>query len=327
MMRPGLGALLQDVEEDHAVRFAPGVFPIGCLVGIVGKVQVAELVNLAVLHPAEAGEIGFGKVVCRAVVRPVFVLMVHPAGVEFGMQGIVSVRLVGADRGPFRHESVGELHYIALVLVLQHEGQRLLRACGQLLALLPHDEDATLARLLMLRQATVNAVSLLVLRADMAVHVSAVHVDLAGKRFDHALLDQGFTDLVREHKSGLVLDAQIAGELQGRNALRSICENGDRRQVDPQWQLVEGEDRSRCHRKGMVAGFAAPLLAGRQEVMLIDRAACRTGGFLAFAPTHFPENREGFLVRHLEHLPDREGPGAGREKEVLGHCFLSIQSR
>ena len=25
----------------------------------------------------------------------------------------------------------------------------------------------------------------------------------------------------------------------------------------------------------------------------------------------YPENREGFLVRHLEHLPDREGPGAG----------------
>ena len=26
---------------------------------------------------------------------------------------------------------------------------------------------------------------------------------------------------------------------------------------------------------------------------------------------YFPENLEGFLVRHLEHLPDREGPGVG----------------
>ncbi len=311
MMRPGLGAFLQDVEEDHAVRFAPGVLPVGGFIGIVGEVQVAELVNLAVLHPAEAGEIGFGKVVGRAVVRPVFVLMVHPAGIEFCMERIVGVRLVGADRGPFRHEGIGQLHHIALVLVLQHEGQRLLRACRKLFALLTHDEDTALARLLVFRQATINTVSLLVLRADMTVHISAVHVDLAGKRLDHALLDQGFADLVREHESGLVLDAQIAGELQGGNPFRGIGENGDRRQVDPQWQLVEGEDRSRCHRKGMVAGFAAPLLAGRQEVMLIDRAASRAYGFLALAPTHFPENREGFLVRHLEHLPDREGPGAG----------------
>ena len=207
MMRPGLGALPQDVEEDHAVRLAPGVLPVSRLIGIVGEVQVAELVNLAVLHPAEAGEVGFGKVVGRAVVRPVFILMVHPAGIEFRMQGIVGIRLVGADRGPFCHEGIGQLHHVALVLVLQHEGQRLLRARRKLLALLTHDEDAALARLLMLRQAAVDPIRLLVLRADMAVHVSAVHVDLARKLLDHALLDQGFPDLVREHESGLVLDA------------------------------------------------------------------------------------------------------------------------
>ena len=311
MMRPGLGAFLQDVEEDDAVRLAPGVFPVSRLIGVVGEVQIAELVNLAVLHPAEAGEIGFGKVVGSAVVRPVFVLMVHPAGVEFRMQGIIGVRLVGADRGSFRHKGIGKLHHIALVLVLQHEGQRFLCACRKLLALLPHDEDAALARFLMFRQAAVNPVGLLVLRADMTVHISAVHVDFTGKRLDHALLDQGFADLVRKHESSLVLDAQIAGELQSRNPLRGIGEDGDRGEINLQRQLMEGEDRSRCHRKGMVAGFAAPLLAGRQEIMLIDRAACRTGGFLALAPTHFPENREGFLVRHLEHLPGREGPGAG----------------
>ena len=215
MMRPGLGALLQDVEEDHAVRLAPSIFPVGGFIGIVGEIQVAELVNLAVLHPAEAGEIGFGEVVRDAFVAAVFVLVIHPAGVKLRMQGIVGVRLVGADHGILHDEGVGQLHHVALVLVLQHESQRLLRACRQFLALLPHHEDASLARLLMLGQAAIDTILFLVLRADMAVHIGTIHVDFAGKRLDQALLDQRFADLVRKHEGGLVLDTQIAGKLQG----------------------------------------------------------------------------------------------------------------
>ena len=183
-MRPGPGTLLHDVSKDLTIAPAPGVLPVGRLVGVVGQIQVAELVDLAVLHPAEPGEVGFRQVVRGAVIGPILQLVIHPASVVPGMQGIVGVVLVGADHRAQPDIALGQAGYIGLVLVLEHEGQRLRRAgrpgAGQFLALLPHDEDAALGRFLVLGQATVDPLALLVLRPNMAVHISAVHLDLAG---------------------------------------------------------------------------------------------------------------------------------------------------
>jgi hypothetical protein len=40
-------------------------------------------------------------------------------------------------------------------------------------------------------------------------------VYLARQRFDVALFNQGFANLVRQHESGLVLYIYVAGKLQG----------------------------------------------------------------------------------------------------------------
>ena len=329
---PGLGAFFGNVEEDDAVRFAPGVFAVGGFVGVIVQVADAELVHLAVLHAAKAGEVTFGEIVGGPIVGPVFLAVIDAPGVEFGMQGIVGIGLVGANGGAFFHEGFGQFGYVGLVLGLQNEGDGFVCALQDVavgifrVECLPHHEHAALVRVLVNGKTTVDPILFFVLRTDMAVDVSAVHVDLAGQGFRLPLFHQRFADFVRQDEGSLVLNIEIAGELQGGNALHRIGEDGDRAKIDLQRQFVESKDRPGSHRKGVVACLAAPLLARRQKIMAVVTAAARAGGFLALAPAHFPENLEGFLVRHLEHLPNRKGSGLGGEKEVLGHGVLSFQS-
>lgn len=320
MVRPGPGALLHDVPEDLAVAPAPGVLPVSRLVGVIRQIEITELVHLPVLHPAKAGEVGFGEVVGGAIVGPVFQLMIHPAGVVFGMKGIVGVGFIGADRGTLGNEPARQIHHIGLILVFQHEGQRLVGAgtfARQFLTLLPHHEYAALGGLLVLRQAPVDPLRFLVLGADMAVHVGPVHVDLPGQGLNVPMLHQRFPNLVCQDEGSLVLDAQVTAQLKGRNALHRIGVQGDCRQIHLQRQLVEREDCSAGHRESVVAGLAAPLFAGALEVVALHHAAHRAGHFLASAPANLLEYLKGFRLGHFHHLPNRQGASFGGEEEVL----------
>lgn len=90
----GTGALAHHVHEDIAIGPAPGIFPVGGFTGIGGQVHHAELVILADLHAAEAGEEAFSLVVGRAVVGTVFHGVIHPLHVVLGMHRVVGIRLV-----------------------------------------------------------------------------------------------------------------------------------------------------------------------------------------------------------------------------------------
>lgn len=53
MVRAGNGTFLRDVGEYLAVRPTARILAVGRFVGVVGEVQIPELVDLSVLHPAE----------------------------------------------------------------------------------------------------------------------------------------------------------------------------------------------------------------------------------------------------------------------------------
>ena len=139
------------------------------------------------------------------------------------------------------------------------------------------------------------------------------------------MFHQGFPDLVGQDEGRLVLHPQVSGQLQGRNPLHRVGVEGNGGQIDLQGQLMEGEDRARGHREGVVAGLAPPLPAGALEVVPIHRAADRAGHFLPLSPAQDLECLEGFAVAHAHHLPNRQGAGLGGEEEVLfvhGHHHI-----
>ena len=84
--------------KHRAVGLPAHIFTVCRFVGIVCQVQIAELVALTVLHPAKAGEERFGLIVGSAVRSAVLDAVVHAARIELGVQRIVGIGFVGADR-------------------------------------------------------------------------------------------------------------------------------------------------------------------------------------------------------------------------------------
>jgi len=177
-------------------------------------------VGLTDLHTPKTREVGFRLVVGRAVIGPIFALMIDPLHREAGMQQVIGVRLVGRDDGSRGNEACGQSADIGLVLPPDHETQGPASTGGPLRAgflgiVLTHHQDATLVRTLVLRQSSINPFFLLVLRANMAVHISTVHLGLSGQRCFIALYHETLADLVHQHKGGFVLHPQITADLQG----------------------------------------------------------------------------------------------------------------
>ena len=217
-MGEGARALGHDVAEDLSIATASGVFPVGRLIGIVGQMAVAELVGLTDLHAPKPREVGFRLVVGRTVTGPVFTLMIDPSHREAGMQQVVGIRLISRDDSPRGDEACGQAAGIGLVLPRDHEAQgpagndEPLRD-GLLGMVLTHDQDATFVRTLVLCQSSVNPRCLFVLRANMAVHISTVHLHLSVQRRFIALRHETFADLVHQYEGGLVLYPQIMADL------------------------------------------------------------------------------------------------------------------
>jgi len=75
-------------------------------------------------------------------------------------------------------------------------------------------------------------------------HVRPVDVNLTRQGAFVPAHQQALANLVQQNVIGLVRYAQVAAHVQDRNALDGVGEQDRRRQVQPQGQLVEGEDRS-----------------------------------------------------------------------------------
>lgn len=93
----------------------------------------------------------------------------------------------------------------------------------------------------MFLHATVLAVLYAVLRAHDASEKCTVYFDFAFKRFVLGFSRQGFAQLVAKHEGSLVLNVQIAGELDSRHALCAVDEQADRGQQIDKCQLREAK--------------------------------------------------------------------------------------
>jgi hypothetical protein len=161
-----------------------------------------------------------------------------------------------------------------MVLRLEHSRQRLAAA------LTDHHDNLALARLVD-AQATVLAILAEVRGLHVSAEVGAINfgfgtivADLATLHFLRHCLAQ----LVRQHERRLVGQAKIAAHGQHALALHFVAEDGDRREVQAQRQLVAGEQRARRDREILAAILAAPARRTGRAAALVDRqrSAVRT---------------------------------------------------
>lgn len=280
---------------------------------VLVEVLLGHMVVLADDGAAQAGEVAF-RLIGAGAVEAVGEAVVDAERV-IGRFHVIPMRaLVGVQDGPEGHPLADDLD--ALGFLTNDEGQRAALALTQ-------DDDHAAVRVPVLGQATVLAVLLLVLRADVAAEVRAVHFDHAGERHVVVPLGHRFAQLVGQDEGRLVLAVQIAGELEGADPLRRVDEDADRRQQVHEGHLARGEDRARGRRELLAAGPALPLAAGRDEVG-VAAAAIRAEGFPAgLRKADRRERLKRLVVGHAVDVLELEGPGGGREEEVGGHDTVS----
>ena len=98
------------------------------LVCILVEVARRDVVMLTLDHPAKAGEVAFHLIGADAEHRIAF-RVIDPLRLPTLMQGIPMGGFVGVDHGEARHNALGDLH--ALALVVDHEGERAALALPQ----------------------------------------------------------------------------------------------------------------------------------------------------------------------------------------------------
>src|SRR5690606_33905668 len=116
------------------------------------------------------------------------------------------------------------------------------KGTGAALALAKRDHDAALAGLVF-GKTTVDTIFGKVRRADMAAEVCAVDLDFAVQLVVGNLSGQSLAQLVSQNERRLILDVQIAAELQGAEALNGVDEDADGSDQINERHLARGEDR------------------------------------------------------------------------------------
>ena len=119
-------------------------------------------------------------------------------------------RFVGIDRAVALDRIERDLD--AFRLALADVGKRAAATLAK------RDDDAALAGLVF-GKATVDTIFITVLRADIAAEIGAVDFNVGVRRLGLDFRRQGFPDLVGQDECRLVLAAQIARQLQSRDAL------------------------------------------------------------------------------------------------------------
>lgn len=195
---------------------------------------------------------------------------------------------------------------------------------GTAAALAQHDDDTALAGLV-LGLATVDPVFLPVLGSDVAAEIGAVDLDLAGGGVGRRVGADGLTELVGEHESRLVLNVQVAGELQGAVALGAVHEDRNGEQIGADRQLAAGEDGPRRNGELVLTGLALPKLAGGDEAVGEAAAAGANRIAARVAPADHAEGVVGFLGGHAGDLRQGERPGRPREEKMLSHVASAFR--
>ena len=107
-----------------------------------------------------------------------------------------------------------------------------------------------------------------------------------------------FAEFVREDKGGLVLDIEIAAQLQCAMALDAVDEDRDRHQESSKRELAAREDCPRCDAELMLASLALVQGAGL-ECIDAEAATAQANGIAASdVPSDLLERLGSFRVRH-----------------------------
>src|SRR5665213_916459 len=160
-----------------------------------------------------------------------------------------------------------------------------------------HDNDHAALASLVLRKATINAISPLVSRAHMAAEVCAVHLDLTGNGRALGFGGQCFADFVSHDESRLILAIQVPAQLQGAMTLRAVHENGDGQKIVADRKLAAGENGPAGNAELVRASLALEQLAGRVGVDSGAFAARANRLAVSGSPPDKLEGLVGFLVR------------------------------
>lgn len=279
------------------------------LSGVGGEVRTGDVVVNAHLGAAEAGKERLGLVGARFV-GAVGDLMVDAVRLERFVKPIPALRLVGVDDGARKDAGLNRLN--ALGFGAESKGKRLT------LALTDHDDDATLARLV-LGKATVLPIRLHVLGPDVPAEIGAIHFNRARHGGVGSLGRYSLAQLVSHDEGRPVLDVEVAAELERAVALGAVGENGDGKQVVADRELAAGEDGPACDAVLMAATGALKQLAGCDEGVLEAAAARAEGGTISLCPPDRLERLPSRLIGHPRDLSEAEGAGGAREEKVLSH--------
>jgi len=185
-------------------------------------------------------------------------------------------------------------HRHGLIFGFEHERQRAARA-------LAHDDDHAALASLIDRKTTIATVLFEVRRSNVPTKIGTVDFDAlalaADLVADNAAADR-FAEFVREHESGLVLDVQIAAELECGVPLGAIHEDRDCHEIVAERELAPGKDGARRDAKDVAARRTFPERLGLAGVDLGAAAAGAVGIAAVIGPTNVLEGSQRFFVRH-----------------------------
>ena len=171
-----------------------------------------------------------------------------------------------------------------------------------------HDDRLALAGALRC-QATVLPIGLLILLLGVSAEIGAIDLDHAGQGADVLNRAEGFPHLVGKDEGRLVLNVEIAAELQGGDTLDRVDEDRRGGEQIADRQLAGGEDSAGRDAELMAASLALPDAAGGIGVnrrALATRAECRA------AVVAEPDRHESvmrLIVRHPEDRLQGKRPG------------------
>ena len=189
---------------------------------------------------------------------------------------------------------------------------------GAATAFAHHDNAAAFAGLV-LSEATVNAALLVVRGLNVPAEIRAINFNGAGQGDVGRFRRHALAQLVGQDVSGAVLAIEVAGKLKSANAFRTVCEDGDSAENIPDFHFAAGEDRAGSGRE---LGLAILALEDAARGVGVDRQRSALGAARLAAVVRVPdrhEHLEGFLIGQAHDLSQAQGPGFGRQEEVLGH--------
>lgn len=263
--------------------------------------------------PLDAAEEAFDVVRVHSALRLVLLAVVHPEQVLQACQVVVREALVGMDARSFADVLPDEFPCLVRMLATHDAGQRPLSAAAKR-RLLPERQDREALEVLVLGAASVDAIAVLLL--DVTAGVLAVDVDLALQHHPEPSGRDRLAHLHEQHPCRLVLDAELAGELERTLAFDRVHREPEASQNVLEAHLAEGEDRAGRHRKFPAAGlaFEAPtpdLPAVRMRTADAGRSPFR------IRPADEAERLGGLGVVERAEMAKRERPAIRGQQEVL----------